>query len=272
MKVALVTGINKYKDDANNLQGCVRDANNIFNILSTIYKFDDINIFVDDQVKVDTLPNYLKNSISLLSDGDEFVWYHSGHGTQVPDLHSDETDATDEALVLHDSDWTSMYTDDLMCSSFANFPKNAYCTLIFDTCFSGGMYKSKRKLRTVNPPKDLFKNYKSRKIVKKIGEQLPVNSIVFCACQENQYSEEILFNNEVEGAFTHYFMQCLDKNKLYYKNNELCQKISSMLKKNQLSQSPLIFGNEKMKDRIFLGIEKQNFLRDLFSWFLDLFK
>lgn len=269
MKVALVTGINKYREPGIDLRGCVNDAVNMEQLFSNIYNFDIIEYYINEEVCTDTVPLYLQKCISSLSDGDEFVWYHSGHGTQVPDLENDESDSSDEALVLHDSTWETMYTDDMIRKAFRNFPKKAYCTFIFDTCFSGGMYRATHALRTIKPPENLMKKVRSHRNIRRFVDKMPSNSVMISACQENQYSEESVFDDKVQGAFTRALINHIRNKGVLYTNSDLCNRISILLRSNGFIQDPMLSGNKSMFSRYFLGEKKKT---GFWAWFLSLFE
>lgn len=253
MNVAIFTGVDKYKEPGIDLNGCARDARNMSTFMEMRYDFGLVRLYTDEQVTTSSLPQILTNAMQSLEPGDEFLWYHSGHGTQVYDANGDEEDSVDEALVLHDSDWDSMFTDDLIREIFKDFPADAYCTFLFDTCFSGGMFRfTKTKgVRQIRKYRVKIANAKGRRT--KLAHRATSNSVMISACQEGQYSEEAVFADNVEGAFTHNLIQCLNKTSADLSNKSLCLAVSDMLRKGGFQQDPLIAGTEAMQNRGFLG-------------------
>ena len=275
MRLALVTGIDKYAQPGINLNGCVRDATNIKALLESKYRFDCIDFYTDEQVSVSGLLNKLSANVAAIKSGDEFFWYHSGHGTQVPDAEGDESDGMDEALVLQNSDWDHMFTDDQLNYIFKDFPKDAYCTFVFDTCFSGGMYRG-GKIRNLIPPDHIKAKIALSRSVTKIARSLTGNSVMISACQEDEYSEEVMFNGEAQGAFTHALIEEINRHGIDCSCHLLFDDVTTVLARSGIKQRPSISGSSSMIERCFLGAvvkdaPKLGRWQKFSKWFMSLF-
>ena len=81
------------------------------------------------------------------SSNDLVLFFYSGHGTTLPDDDGDEDGDEDEALVPYDlakeeniNDPSKYIRDDQLKTWFDSLNAGAIVT-VFDSCFSGGMYK-----------------------------------------------------------------------------------------------------------------------------------
>lgn len=121
-----------------NLSGCVKDTENVKD-LCTKYGYTNINVLTDEQATQQNIISALTTMIDQSEEGEHILYYHSGHGTQVPDLDGDEADGLDECIVTYDHDWNDPFTDDKLKVCLQNLHVGAYLYLVFDTCHSGSM-------------------------------------------------------------------------------------------------------------------------------------
>src|SRR5262249_41940464 len=132
-KRALVVGINKYPEERNDLGSCVADSMAVKRILEHDFKFDEVVGLTDTEVTLKSLVSALDNLFSNVTPADRLVFYYSGHGYQMEDSNQ----VKQEYLVLSDG---SFFQDDELVKRAANLPSGVL-TVIFDSCFSGGMEK-----------------------------------------------------------------------------------------------------------------------------------
>jgi hypothetical protein len=141
MKKALLVGINRYPDPGNELKGCVNDVRQMAETLKSRYGFPgdgDMRILTDARATTRAILDGLAWLTAGTSPGDSLVFHYSGHGSQVPDLHFDETtDRLDEILCPYDLDWEHPLTDDDLAAACADVPRGALLTVILDCCHSG---------------------------------------------------------------------------------------------------------------------------------------
>jgi hypothetical protein len=136
MRKALIVGINDYSFSP--LDGCIPDANRMFNSLSRDY--DDSPNFtckklISSEETID-IPTLKENVIDLFSfDSDVALFYFSGHG-------SEPTNTSRACLVTQDA---KTYNEGLeldFLMELANKAKAKEVVIILDCCFSGAVGNS----------------------------------------------------------------------------------------------------------------------------------
>ena len=159
-KRALLIGINEYPDPSNNLEGCVNDVFLMSSLLQESgFAAEDIRVVLNNRATrsgvIDRLEWLLDDAVA----GDTRFLYYSGHGAQMPSYGlGDVVDSMDEALVLHDFDWTPerAFTDDDFFALYSQLPYELNFVSIFDCCHSGGMTRAGvHKARGIDPPDDI---------------------------------------------------------------------------------------------------------------------
>lgn len=116
---------------------------------------------------------------------DLFLFYFSGHGNQIVDKDSDESDGADESLCTYESDESSQtqISDDELQSMLKTIKaKTIVC--ILDSCHSGGFIA------------DLAKKNSSK-------------YVIVTGCKEDETSSE---DPIIDGYLTHYLIQGLTEN------------------------------------------------------------
>ena len=272
MRLAMLSGINEYLLSDANLQGCINDVEEMTDILSVVFGFSIQTILKNKEASKVHVIEALKKLGSSLKKGDEFVWYHSGHGTQIADFDGDEVDGVDEALVMADSTWdTSMFNDDELFTILKDFPKKIHGTMIFDTCFSGGMTRRlSHKLKILEHPDWLRQLIiKNRKGIKRIGIEHPDNRFMFLlASKEDQYSEEsVNADGKVMGAFTNALLQVSRKKGKTLDNISIIAMVKEKLIQNGFKQNPKMSADILWLHRSFLGAEASLWWKRLMRWF-----
>ncbi|MBW9121997.1 caspase family protein [Microbacterium trichothecenolyticum] len=135
-KLALCIGIDKYPKDP--LGGCVADAN-AWGAALEAAKFD-VEYLRDGDATRDEILRAMLDKVSTARDGDIIAIQFAGHGTFVPDLDGDETDAfgaSDEALCPVDFRGGELIVDDDLAAIWDAIPDGVAATLFFDSCHSG---------------------------------------------------------------------------------------------------------------------------------------
>jgi len=138
-KRALLVGIDKYNLPGANLNGCVNDVWDVYDLLTKNYSFDpdDVRVVIDERATFENIEERLRWLIDVTEAGDEAVFYHSGHGSQVRDRSGDElVDRLDECLITHDHLWDNPFIDDILYDIFKQLDSKAFLTVIVDTCLS----------------------------------------------------------------------------------------------------------------------------------------
>ena len=139
-KRALCIGINDYPDSFNDLAGCVADANDWAELLSTQYDFkDNVSLLLDEQATRSGILTGLGELVDAAGAGDVLVFSYSGHGTWVPDRgEHDEIDNRDEAICAHDGN----IIDDELRGILVRLDPEARLTVVSDSCHSGGVTRA----------------------------------------------------------------------------------------------------------------------------------
>ncbi len=144
---ALLVGVGKYSVPGIDLPGIDLDLERMHETLNLMgFKDSQIRELLDDKA---TSKNVIQEFEIWLKQGvspeDRIVFYFSGHGSNTPDLNSDEPDGVDEVLVTHDvrrirqngkPALTGVVTDDKLASLIAGIPSNNIW-IIVDACHSG---------------------------------------------------------------------------------------------------------------------------------------
>ena len=229
---ALCVGINEFVNlpNANWLNGCVNDANDMAALLRTQPGFSRRNITVltdKDATKANVMAK-LTDIIGKAKAGklDHVVFSFSSHGTQVPDENGDETvDHVDEAFACYDiaqkgADWDrdTVIIDDELHALLSDIPKGVLVEVFLDTCHSGTGLKDLlpgQKARFLPPPTrrgmQRIAPKSDPKGYQELVKSTPAASraVLFAGCKADQTSADAYFDGRYSGAFTYYFLKAL---------------------------------------------------------------
>jgi metacaspase-1 len=256
VKAALCIGINQYPNPANNLAGCVNDANDWAKVLNDIYNFDVIKMLLNSDA---TLDNVRASAEELLaSKPDVFVITDSSHGTRIPD--STEADGYCEAICLYDK----FLIDHDFHKILEKADPKTKIVVISDSCHSAGVTReflaTMNDFRYASQPKYLphpdnqeaFKAAMSPTVRAIFEPTVGMNEVLVAGCKSDQYSYDASFDNRPNGAFTYYTIKCLRENpNLTY--NQLIQKLNEYLPSSRYPQCPVLETDEKNKDLPIFG-------------------
>ncbi|MGB5345143.1 MAG: caspase family protein [Woeseia sp.] len=144
---ALLGGIGKYMLSDANLPGIEYDIS-VMKQFAISAGFDAKNIIVlsDEQATLSGFRlTFQTKLLPRITVSDRVLIYFSGHGTQVPDLNGDETDNSDEALLMHNTrkryrqgklELVNVLIDDEIETMLAAIPAREVLVLV-DACHSG---------------------------------------------------------------------------------------------------------------------------------------
>ena len=230
---ALCVGINEFGNlpNANWLNGCVNDANDMAAMLRTRPGFSRRNITVltdKDATKAKVMAK-LTDLIGKAKAGklDHVVFSFSSHGTQVPDQNGDETvDHVDDAFACYDirsagNDWdrNTVIVDDELHALLSDLPKTVLVEVFLDTCHSGTGLKDLlpgQKARFLPPPTRKGMQRLAPKSDPKGYQELvkstpaATRAVLFSGCKADQTSADAYFDGRYSGAFTYYFLKALN--------------------------------------------------------------
>jgi metacaspase-1 len=241
MKKAICVGINNYPGTANDLQGCVNDANDWAALLQT-YGFET-SIILDSQATRQNVKAALTNLVTSAGEGDVVVLTYSGHGTQVMDMSGDESDNLDEAIYVYDG---SIVDDDLR-TIINQIKAKATLVVISDSCFSGTVTRlipqnaRPRFIRT----QDIPAGKTARKHFLLPESSMP--EVLISGCSDTEYSYDADINGRANGAMSALAIQVIKQNpKATY--GEFYTSLRALLPSSEYPQTPQLEGSDDHKN------------------------
>ena len=237
-KRALLIGCNYTATPTAQLSGCINDIVHMRNTLIDAYGYQDSNIYMlrdDDKNRLPTKANIINAFIQVISmsTASDMLWIHySGHGTQIRDMNSDESDRLDECIVPCNYNVAGVITDDEIFSII----RNAKCQMMicFDSCNSGTVCDLQYSI-----------NYNNGSLTKMINTSRSVaNSkiIMISGCRDPQTSADAYDNiaKRGVGAFTQTFLETLRANDHTIELLPLYSKVCANLKSYGFTQIPVL--------------------------------
>jgi hypothetical protein len=268
VKNAVIIGIN-YKNTTDELYGCMNDAINIRNFLTSKLEYTNFIFLTDDTRVKPTRINILKAIdifVRSLKPGDHGWFHFSGHGTLVHDASRDEESGKDSCICPIDVARAGFISDDVIRSNLAALVhKGVRLYMVLDACHSGTgcdlRYKyddeSYLTSRLAPLPEKYVPNdwslqqtsYEFKRYSKTAGE-------VFCisGCQDEQTSADAFLGGQASGVVTYLLLNCLNNNsESTYKWKHLLKDICCGEKVNRFTQrTALTSGNPlNLEDTIF---------------------
>ncbi len=249
------------------------------------YREDQITVMTDNDngQLYPNRKNIIKQLEYLVStverDGLEECWIsYSGHGSYTYDFGGDEDDFRDETLCPLDYDSSGPITDDVIHSYLARLPSNCKVICLFDCCHSGTICDLKYRhnyhvkpseTRTVErvvkvPVKKCFWTSHRLEWIQE-EEEIPEtwgwstesnnqNStirsqvIALSGCRDPQTSADVFSSslNSWNGALTTAFINAINSYGTDILCGELYQQLTDHMKRNQLSQIPVICSSHNL--------------------------
>lgn len=264
-KLALCIGINNYPGTANDLSGCINDANDWAKVLTD--RGFTVKKLLDKEATGQNMLSGMKKIIDSAEKGDSIVFTYSGHGTYIPDKDGDEADGTDECLCPYDLMTKGPVTDDQLHDLYTEKKPGVKLVILSDSCHSGtvtrfapittpptvdGKNPPVRKVRFLPPAVFL-----SAKEMNKLGTIPAIRSasapgrygsLLMAGCQDVEYSYDAFFQSRPNGAFTFVALDTLKKLKANATYHEWFKAIRGVLPSQQYPQSPNLFGSKVMKN------------------------
>jgi metacaspase-1 len=271
-KRALLVGINDYPGTQNDLQGCVNDITNVYDVLVKYFGYasTDVSMLQDKRATRTAILAALRKLVSSCAEGDRFVFHFSGHGSQIRDTEGDElSDGMDEILCPYDFDWDGEFIkDDDLASILGEVKKGVSAEIILDSCHSGtgtreivldrqslaatmagladvrALWSSKHCIRPkyLAPPADIALRaddvYGESLRVRRIGERAAPQHVLWAACKADQYSADADVGGKPGGAFTYFFCKHIRDTEGSISRAELLKRVRASLKHEGFSQFP----------------------------------
>ena len=215
---ALCVGINRYPTAP--LNGCVADAQ----AWADLFKragFEDPDLLLDEKATRAAIVERLSLLVTSSRSGDVIAFQYSGHGTQLPDVSSDEmggdTPGEDEAICPYNFANGEFLIDDDIGEIFNRLPNGVNLTCFMDCCHSGtisrfavgttpgaGLVRPDERPRFIVASDELEQAH--RRFRKVLGGRRAISSggpslmkeVVFSAC----LSSEVAWESGGHGEFT----------------------------------------------------------------------
>ena len=272
MKRALLVGINDYPGAQNDLQGCVNDITNLYDVLVKYFGFasTDVRMLSDKRASKKAIVDGLKALCTGAQPGDSLVFHYSGHGSQVRDMEGDElADGLDEIICPWDFDWEGTYIkDDDFAALFSELKKGISLEVILDSCHSGTgtreMILDRKSIsrlqaipcdesvlwasshcirpRYLTPPADIALRadevFGRTLKLNRIGEGEMLNHVLWAACRSDQYSADADVGGKPGGAFTYFFCKHIRSSAGKATRSDLLKLVRASLKHEGFSQVP----------------------------------
>lgn len=256
-KKALCVGINDYPfGEANDLKGCVNDANDWSNLLRNHFDFTDVKQLLNADATKANIRAELENLLAGAKAGDVLVFTNASHGTYLADTDKDEP-KFDEALCPYDTD-SNLLVDDELRQLFLNIPDGVRLTVISDSCHSGSVTRvavnEYRRNRQLNP--SLLGNPvlspDQIRIARKASEKYPesgMKEILLSGCKSNQTSADAYIANDYHGAMSYYAIKAITDAGYKLTYAELHDALLPMLEDENYDQVPQLEGKDENKQR-----------------------
>jgi len=231
-KTALCIGINNYPGTANDLRGCVNDANDWAGALEN--RGFTVRKLLDSQATKAAMVDGFRQLINAARAGDTVAITFSGHGTLAPDSSGDEIDGYDEALCPYDIQQGQVFLDDEIHELFAQRAIGVRLILLSDSCHSGTVTRNAPSdpdadgaprirflpLASWLPEDEWPRGAGGRPLTTLPVQQVfspfaqlisPSGDVLMAGCEEgpDHFSYDATFNNRCNGAFTYYALRAL---------------------------------------------------------------
>ena len=257
-KRAVCVGINDYPGTNSDLKGCVNDAKDWADALTS--RGYDVKLLLDAQATLKGMVGALDDLVGKAAAGDSLVFTYSGHGSWLPDDNGDEPDGRDEMLCPHDIDQEQYLMDDMLAEIFSRKPKGARLYFISDSCHSGSVAKfaadpigGKDRMPKIRllPPLEFVKDPDIRaKIPIAVnapatagGEKYP--ALLVAGCKDVEFSYDADFGGRANGAMTRAALEALKQNPAT--PQDWFKAIRKHLPSQQYPQTPQLFGGSTAK-------------------------
>jgi hypothetical protein len=262
-KTALCIGINDYPGTANDLSGCINDAQDWTNALQG--RGFTVASLLDSAATKAGMVAAMQQLIGQAQAGDSVIITYSGHGTWVPDTSGDEPDSRDEALCPYDIGSGNALLDDEIHQLFTQRAAGVKIVLISDSCHSGSVIRwpgpsaEFPRARFLPPAAWLPANRLPRGVTGEIlarretrgarlgGMALAGGDLLLAGCADPEYSYDANFDGRPNGAFTYYALRTLPTLPADATYADWYKAICSYLPSSNYPQSPQIFGTRRSR-------------------------
>ena len=266
---ALLIGINDYSAapapglrdsraparDWTNLDGAVNDVRLVRDILVARHGFasaDIVTLTDREATRAAILSAIDSVLVRKARKGDVLLFYYSGHGSQVRNSLSTETDKLDESIVPADSRRGASDIRDKELSVAFNrlLDSGARLTVVLDACHSGsGARGLTGGLRHRGVKPDL------RDIADPTNAPRPEDrgALVISAAEDFDLAYETIDDKTIRGAFSWAFARALRDAGPGEAAGDTFLRAQAVLRAEMPAQNPVLAGRAEMRDTPFLG-------------------
>jgi hypothetical protein len=256
MDYGVLVGINAYPYP-NGLNGCLDDIIDLQAALTTLLNFSPTSIktITDGDATAQNIKTALENTVKRLTSGDRFIFWYSGHGSQL--VEGDiATDVICPVNFNVDKD-TSVTVDDFH-KIFSSIPAGVVAAWGSDSCHSGDLERDFYRLGVPRlfysgrpPQRDVARGVKTFRV---ISDSLP-NIVLMSGCRSDQTSADAYIQGRYNGAFTYYFLQQFKTaSGLQTPLVQLIPQIQAALRAANYTQEPQLSGRSSAVQHSFLSV------------------
>lgn len=275
---ALLVGINDYAPVGTggpDLRGCVPDVRDAANTLTALGIVSpnprNLRILTDGRATKNNIMDGLRWLLTPTAGVDRLIFYYSGHGSQLPNIGSDEEiDGLDETICPHDYATAGMIRDDDFQKLFKSVRPGVVLEAILDSCHSGTGTRDiaaqatlpgdqQITLRYVEPPLDhsfFIDTNPSVPIqaILKAGKRTAAGTrevvvvpdmkwVMWAACRDNQTAAEASIDGTYRGVFSYSYFKVLRRTNGKVSRRKLDTLVSSAVRGMGYSQVPQLEAN-----------------------------
>ncbi|BAY66828.1 peptidase C14 caspase catalytic subunit p20 (plasmid) [Calothrix brevissima NIES-22] len=228
-KLALLVGINDYKNSIPTLGGCLTDVSLQKELLTNRFGFNDKNILTltDSQAtRQGILQAFDEHLIKQAKPGDVVIFHFSGHGSRVKD--KDMPGGLNGTIVPVDSSLppNGGVVQDIMGGTLFLLMyalQTTNVTVVLDCCHSGGTKRGNFAVRSRDGGSNFLPSKDEYETQRKLLERIPLSQqdfitkrrqnvakgIVITAAKSDQFAVDGQFSDFRAGAFTYALTQYL---------------------------------------------------------------
>jgi hypothetical protein len=243
-----------------NLSGTVNDVEMLREMLVLLYDFEerDIITLTNQAATRDAILKAIEQHLAKpVAKGDVLLFYFAGHGSQVRNSLSDETDKLDESLVPADSRLGIPDIRDKELRPLFNriLDRGARLSVILDNCHSGS---GARGLPTGMHPRGVKADLRD------VADRTPYGprpedrgALVLAATQDDDAAWETRDEEKkMHGAFSWAWIRAMRDSSAGESAAETFARAAARLRAERPYQEPVLAGNPDITFSPFLGVRK----------------
>lgn len=253
---ALLVGINAYPNPSNNLRGCINDIIDMeyfITVKNKVYEKENIKMLTDKKATKKGILEQLDWLLIGASPGDQLLFHYSGHGAQIPSLHSSfEKDGLNEIICPYDfngaDEAQTAISDKEFAQVFAKIPKGVHFVWISDSCHSEDLSRKhtidegSNEMIATETRFRRFNHIAQKTAIPSSASlgaaPVPLQGALLSGCASHQLSADAYINNRFNGAFTHYLIKNLSMYGQDVSMKEIVQYVNTDLIDNGYEQNP----------------------------------